>query len=209
MASALLLILSPALALLWTESLEPGMGSLESSPEMAIAHREISPSPFRTDAGRPLPVHECSEPPPPADLARVVAGLPLANRIRTGDASAACNCHGWVFTGGRCWVKAPAVELILADNGYEPVSQPRPRDLIVYRRLGTIVHSGIVRAADDHGVLIESKFGVGPRCVHTSDNSPYGHDYTYYRSGRPGHLVHGWEPPFSTFGPGQAALLSP
>jgi len=42
--------------------------------------------------------------------------------ILTGDANPNYNCHGWTFTAGRFWVRGEAVEQILKDNGYSPVS---------------------------------------------------------------------------------------
>ena len=52
---------------------------------------------------------------------------------RTAAPDARCNCHGWIFTGGRFWVKGTDVGQVLHDNRYEEVSETRVGDLIVYR----------------------------------------------------------------------------
>ena len=41
---------------------------------------------------------------------------------RVAPVDPACNCHGWVFTGGRFWVSGEDVPRILEDNGYRRVS---------------------------------------------------------------------------------------
>lgn len=112
--------------------------------------------------------------------------------IRTAGPTLASNCHGWVFAGGRHWLRGQEVEHVLRDNRYRPVSEPRPGDVAVYRGGdGAVVHSGLVRAATPDGlVLIESKWGGRGRYVHP----PAGHCYgdaacTYYRSPRLGHLL--------------------
>jgi hypothetical protein len=100
------------------------------------------------------------------------------------------NCHGWVFTGGLFWLEGRVVEQILEDNGYEPVTTPRPDDLTVYRAEGEIVHTAIVRSAEPgQPVMVEGKFGAREVSLHPVDQSMYGTDFTYYRSPRPGHLV--------------------
>ena len=38
--------------------------------------------------------------------------------IRTDEADVRYNCHGFVFTGGRYWIRGGYVEHILKDNGY-------------------------------------------------------------------------------------------
>ena len=95
------------------------------------------------------------------------------------------NCHGWVFTRGRYIVNTRGVEMILADNGYEVVTSPRPGDVIVYRdAAGTIVHSGLVRAAERGQVWVESKWGVGQRYVHQPEDQSYSTSFAYYRTTR-------------------------
>ena len=111
--------------------------------------------------------------------------------IRRQPAADHCNCHGWVFTGGRYWVHYDDVEHILDENGYETVTAPRPGDLTVYRTsTGTICHTALVRAICDEGsVLVEGKWGWMGVFLHRVGDSLYGQNYTFYRSSRPGHLL--------------------
>ncbi len=104
---------------------------------------------------------------------------------RRGPASDASNCHGWVFTGGRYWVSGDSVEIILAE-GYRAVTEPRPGDLVVYRENGVASHTAVVVEGG-----VEGKFGTHGVYAHAVDDSAYGSDFTYYRSGRAGHLLIG------------------
>lgn len=101
------------------------------------------------------------------------------------------NCHGWVFTGGQHVVSGDMVPIILEDNGYEAVAEPRAGDLIVYfDDQDFVTHTGIVRGTLDDGVvIIESKFGVGARFLHMPEDQPYSARYEYYRTSRGGHLI--------------------
>lgn len=150
-----------------------------------------------TDRGRPVPVHRPITPRSAAEVEtaerRASNNVLTAERaIRTGPAADEFNCHGWVFTGGRYWVGPDGVELILADNGYQAVSQPRPGDLIVYRDGGCVTHTGVVRTGGNgEPVLIESKWGWMGRFLHPPDASAYGQSFTYYRSARRGHVLDG------------------
>jgi hypothetical protein len=111
--------------------------------------------------------------------------------IATEQSRGEYNCHGWVFTDGKYILAGNDVERILADNGYREVEHPASGDLIVYRDYsGGIVHTGLVRAADDRGlVLIESKWGLEGRYLHQPQDQIYGQTYTYYHSHRAGHLL--------------------
>src|SRR5258708_6863274 len=53
--------------------------------------------------------------------------------IRRGPADERTNCFGFVFVHGRYWVPDTAIDPILTDNGYHPVSDPHPGDVAVYR----------------------------------------------------------------------------
>lgn len=113
-----------------------------------------------------------------------------------------CNCHGYVFTGGRFWVHGGQVPRILEDNGYAPISVPMAGDLAVYRNsLGVVVHTGVVRGlADDGVILVESKWGNIGRFLHPHDRHIYTEveSCTFYRSPRDGHLLHGLNPSDTT-----------
>jgi len=53
-----------------------------------------------------------------------------------------------------------------------------------------VIHTGLVRFVDDDGViLIESKWGPLGVYLHPPEAQPWGHDFTFYRSPRPGHLL--------------------
>jgi hypothetical protein len=162
--------------------------------------QQVSPSPLVTDKGRPVSVSLRALGPEPA-VSRDAAQQRLLRRpdlfakvIALDVASADCNCHGWVFTGGSYWLIAEAAEAILADNGYRPVPAPRVGDLAVYRdEKGTITHTGVVRATVPDGlVLLESKWGDLGAFLHPVDVHPYeGSAPTYHRSPRDGHRLRG------------------
>src|SRR5262249_20245557 len=75
-----------------------------------------------TDAGRTIALCVARKPSgQPLDEAEadVVEEKNLSRRvIQTGPAELICNCHGWVFTAGRHWLRHTVVERILQDNGY-------------------------------------------------------------------------------------------
>jgi hypothetical protein len=152
-----------------------------------------------TDTGRQVPLWV----PRPSDLdgdlaadeAAFLRNLSLDQHlIRTSALQASYNCHGWIFTGGRFWVKGSTVEEILRDNEYEVVSRPAPGDLIVYRNEGgEVMHTALVRAVREDGtLLLESKWGRLGCFVHTDSKHAYGHySRTYYHTRRGGHLLRG------------------
>jgi hypothetical protein len=112
---------------------------------------------------------------------------------QTALAGPSYNCHGWVFTGGRYHVMG-CVELILRENGYQQVNQPRVGDLVVYREGDRITHTGVVvEIGSRGGVLIESKWSLLGRYRHGVASSCFGNGYTYHRSARSGHLLSGIE----------------
>jgi hypothetical protein len=132
------------------------------------------------------------------------------NLIRRGPADDASNCHGWVFTGGRYWLTAAAVETILAENGYAPPGAPAAGDLVVYRdEAGQPGHTAVVRAiADDGTVLVEGKWGAMGVYLHDV-NAGYGKNITYYRSRRVGHLLRGLDAVPTPTAPSTAAAAAP
>lgn len=114
----------------------------------------------------------------------------VIRRQPPGDAT---NCHGWVFTNGQYWLTADDVERILDDNGYMPVSEPRPGDLAIYRNpTGGVAHTAVVRAVCDDGMpIVEGKWGWMGVFLHRASDSCYGKDFTYFRSERNGHRLAG------------------
>ena len=176
----------------------------------------VDPTPGRTDRGRhvKLEVHASpAEGVPPereaSELAKLQQWGLSARLIRTAPADDRYNCHGWTFTGGRYWIRAPGeVQKILDDNGYRPVVQPRAGDVAVYREPdGQIIHTGVVRGVGSDGVaLVESKWGFLGRFIHTPDGSCYKVPCTFYRTDRPGgHTLRGVEPPANEPATGTAA----
>ncbi len=113
--------------------------------------------------------------------------------IRREAADEHSNCHGWVFTGGQYWLDGESVELILQENGYKPVNQPLPGDIVIYRDTDNrITHTALVRSAGlGMPAIVEGKSGWMVVFLHLVDESPYGKNYTFYRSKRKGHLVVG------------------
>lgn len=192
-----LLIVGPVLAVLWsyavtsqpeyweapTEFQDDYLSSIQKLP---IAHDVV-----RTDAGRLLEVKAPVRAANPDEIAAANARS-AQDAIRTDGAGVDYNCHGWVFSGGRCWIGGAQVQIILDDNGYFPVDCPEAGDIIVYRsRDDEVLHTGLVRVADEWGILIESKWGSRGRYVHAPENQGYSVEYTYYRSERNGHLLAG------------------
>ena len=123
--------------------------------------------------------------------------------IRIAGPDAACNCHGWVFTGGRYGVPTDHVDAILADNGYHIVYDVHECDVVVYRDgLGRVRHTGLVRFVGTDGlILVESKWGPLGLYLHTPHEQPYGVLFNYYRSSRSGHelrLVRAESPPLAS-----------
>lgn len=116
--------------------------------------------------------------------------------LRLGPAQPGCNCHGWVFTGGRYVLGSSDVEMILQGNGYSEVRVPRPGDLVIYRdSAGVLMHSGVVQSRIGDRVLVESVWVNLGRYLHPVEAySFYKARWTYYRSLRPGHLLQGIEP---------------
>jgi len=150
-----------------------------------------------TDGGRSVYLGEAREPRSQEQITaterQALASLGLTERIiRRGPASDVCNCHGWVFTGGRYWLTPGDVERILADNGYQEVSNPRPGDLAIYRQGGTISHTALVRTGGDGSpVLVEGKWGWMGVFLHQIGDCCYGTACTFYRGSRETHVLAG------------------
>ncbi len=171
---------------------------------LPMERKELEQVHVATDRGRLLPVFNLVVP----DTTEEYEQTYLAERhfswriIRTGDPDPTYNCHGWVFTAGRFALRSEDVELILEDNQYTRVDRPQPGDVIVYRDdQGRILHTGLVRSViGNEIVLIESKWGPLGRFLHGPEDQPWGDNYAYYRSPRPGHLlavIEGPRPPES------------
>jgi len=110
---------------------------------------------------------------------------------QVSQASLQTNCHGWVFGGGLCLLSGEQVKQILVDHNYYPVLQPIPGDVIIYfDDAGGVPHSGIVSNITTEGeVLVESKFGLGARYLHTPEAQPFSTSYGFFRTDRTQHAV--------------------
>jgi hypothetical protein len=111
--------------------------------------------------------------------------------IRIGEPNAACNCHGWVYTGGRYAIRGRYIDELLSDNGYVEVAEPRADDVVIYRGPeGSVEHTGLIRHIGSDGlVLVESKWGPLGVYLHPLASQPYGDHHHFYRSPRAGHVV--------------------
>ncbi len=160
---------------------------------LPMERKELNEVHVATDRGRLLPVFNLVVPDATEEYeqAYLVARQLSWRIIRTADPDPTYNCHGWVFTAGRFALRSEDVELILEDNQYTKVDEPQPGDLIIYRDdQGRILHTGLVRSViAGEIVLIESKWGPLGRFLHGPEDQPWGENYTYYRSLRPGHLL--------------------
>jgi hypothetical protein len=203
-----LLVAAPSLAFWRAGLIEEPVPTLDDSEIDATIPLELAcikelPSPLAfTDKGRRVPLFRAEPRPmtPEALLAREATAVHpwtlSASVIRTAQLDLSHNCHGWTFAGSRYWVRDNDVDMILADNGYRLVKDPRPGDLAVYRYEpnGMVSHSGAVRVAGADGVvLVESKWGWLGRYLHAPADQRYGTMWTYHRSDRRGHLLRGLE----------------
>lgn len=145
-----------------------------------------------TDLGRSIPLMRFAGEALGAEAAELVPESFRLRVIVAGTDDSPANCHGWVFTGGQYLVQSRYVDMILQDNGYRIVTEPRVGDLIVYRdELGDPIHTGVVKAVGNDGfALIESKWGALDTYLHLPQDQVYSKGYAYYRSVREGHQLH-------------------
>ena len=153
-----------------------------------------------TDGGLPVPLYlptsqEAEETAQRPEAEALVLANPLLHEklIRVGPADIFYNCHGWVFTGGRAWVRGEQVPGILRDNGYLPTSEPQEDDLVVYfGSAGEVLHSGIIRVIPPDGPpVVESKWGWAGRFLHPATVASYQGHYHFFHSARGQHLLKG------------------
>lgn len=194
----LLLVAAPAAAVWCFAHLLCTAQVLPFQPDDSLwrTWEEVAEVHAATDAGRPVPVYRSHYEAEEKGGGRLTDANTVrewtAKLIRTAPPDATHNCHGWVYTGGHHWIQDRHVEMILADNGYQPVSEPQAGDVITYRDAdGTVLHSGLVRVVEPGLVLIESKWGPLGRYLHRPEEQNYGLRFTYYRSQRKGHILRG------------------
>jgi hypothetical protein len=200
-----LLLLGPGLIFWQAYAVPPASPTFNADDWLgpAVPDVQMSDEPVAwavTDAGNPVPLHTAAPAEGEVVFNAAKETLFLQHRdllqsvIRTGDANLKSNCHGWVFTGGRYWVKAREVDRILKENGYATVSAPRAGDVAVYREEnGRAYHTAVVRCVTEDGTIFqESKWGTLGRFLHTADKNPYAYLLcTYHRSSRDGHCLKG------------------
>lgn len=112
--------------------------------------------------------------------------------IQTDGPDPRYNCHGWVFTGGKAWIRGSNVDQILREHEYVVVTNPSPGDIAVYRNdSGEVTHTALVRGRGENGTLIlESKWGKLGRYIHTHDQHAYSvYACTFYSTARASHLL--------------------
>ncbi|QDU23894.1 hypothetical protein [Urbifossiella limnaea] len=187
-------------AVVWHGAAEDADDDQAQAELLAAAQRpptRPAPVPVFTDRGTRVGAWQATRPRSRAELAALEvrpADTPAVapTAIRSYPADDRSNCHGWVFTRGRYWVSETDVDVILAENGYRAVPDPRPSDLAIYRADGVVTHTAVVRyVSPGMPVLVEGKWGPGPVYLHAADESGYGTDITYYRADRTGHVLAG------------------
>jgi hypothetical protein len=146
-----------------------------------------------TDRGRELPLcaYDDSDTLLEQELGQINLQQYEHQLIRLAPPSAECNCHGWVYTGGRFAIRSRDVQALLDDNGYAVAAEPQAGDLVIYRdSAGQIGHTGLVRLVRGQDcVMVESKWGPLGVYLHPVKAQPYGDRYQFHRSPRDGHLV--------------------
>jgi hypothetical protein len=189
-----LLVGGPSFAALYAHQLNKFEDTSSFLCELLSVHgKEAAASRAVTDLGREIELfHYCALP-----KLRAAEEIVLAEKrfilevIRVAGPSTTSNCHGWVFTGGAFGVPSEEVDAILADNGYLPVDEVQPGDLMICRNeMGLPSHTGIVRFAGEDGmVLVESKWGPLGVFLHAPETQPYGENFDFWRSPRLGHVL--------------------
>lgn len=155
-----------------------------------------------TDQGSPINLYSCDEPMDwlAGEAANVEAEF-INRVIRVEPANSRYNCHGWTFTGGRYHIRGNDAWKILQENGYYEVTDPQPGDVIAYwTHDKTLTHTGVVKFTDGQGlVVIESKWDLMGRYLHTPEVQPYSELFTYFRTDRGSNLLKGLDiPPASS-----------
>jgi hypothetical protein len=151
-----------------------------------------------TDAGAQIPLYEArskvSDPSFEVSPEALRSHGAEGHVMQTAPGGLAYNCHGWVFTGGRHWVRSAFVERILQDNRYDLITAPVAGDLAIFRdEAGQITHTALVRGVGEDGlILLESKWGSAGRYVHThAHHLQRNNSLNYYRTNRGTHLLRG------------------
>ena len=176
--------------------------ALDENPQAPILVHELSESAY-TDRGRHIHLFELQ--PESKDSFTVTgndgltkSGTPLPYRaIRLTEPDSGSNCSGWVFTGGHHLMQCNDVNMILEDNGYQTVKEPRMGDLVIYRNEDQVItHVGCVAfLLDGERPMVESKWGYQGVFLHLPEGSPFGLKWSFYRSSHHSHHILLTNPP--------------
>jgi hypothetical protein len=166
---------------------------IEFMEKMAVWHPDLEAADIevKTDDGRAVTVFSATapraKPKVREDEAALLAGFDWGKRvIQRGPGDDVSNCHGWVFTGGKYWVKGHDVPTILSGNGYRAQKFPRVGDVAAYfDDAGRIAHTGLVRSVGAV-TMVESKWGWMGVYLHAAEDSCYGTKIVYYHGTRKG-----------------------
>jgi hypothetical protein len=147
-----------------------------------------------TDKGRRIDLYRFElkgEVPADDKAIRATSNSFPAALIHRKDADLSANCHGWVFANGTYLINSSGVSMILEDNGYSRVANPKIGDVVVYRNAsGAIIHTAVVCSVlADNTVLLESKWGVHQRFIHLPEDQPYSTLIEYFRTARDNHGI--------------------
>lgn len=96
------------------------------------------------------------------------------------------NCHGFTFASSRTGIDSEFIDDILKDDDYKQIIQKDilPGDIIIYKKNGAIIHTGIVISEPDKIGLfyVISKWGSYSECIHLAIECPYSPaDLEFYR----------------------------
>lgn len=128
-----------------------------------------------TYTGEPVP-NEIDADPSPGYVKLFEQGFPkFANLEVTGQPTGRYNCHGFTFGNRRTWIDRPDLPvdidaILIADRYARVEGDIRVGDLAIYRRNGSIVHSGVVTHVEPLGQeripSIRSKWGAAYEMLH-------------------------------------------
>ena len=163
----------------------PLIGRLSETDDGALA--------LQTRARRPIPNEFREQEVTPEQLA---AGDAIMSKAHPHAwllcSSTLYNCGGMVFGARRVWIEPEHFHRILQDDGYRPVSDAQPGDVVIYGlSQESIDHAGVVHHTDlaclperpDPVVWVRSKWGPHGEYVHKIDDVPenFGEPRHFYR----------------------------
>ncbi len=181
--------------------------ALDEHPQLPLGVHELSEAAY-TDHGRHIHLFELkSESKESFNVSGndglLESGSPMPYQaIRLTEPDSASNCAGWVFTGGHHLMQCCDVNLILEDNGYQHATEPRVGDLVIYRNNNDVItHVGsVAMLVNGTQPLVESKWGYQGAFLHLPKASPFGSNWTFYRTGRSNHHLLLTSPPSAEAG---------